>query len=178
MMSQSRFVLKQIHVRGGGNSDLTRYVAKSKLDAWREGRGPRPLFNERDDYLSASEARNFLSITGGELKKDDVLHYVLSFSDEREYQLLGDDKDEQRREVAGYFRRSLQSAFAATGISKARWIAGVHRNTDNPHIHLLLNKNVIEKETEELIRIAKLPNPLIPHHFKLEEGASGFTQST
>ena len=40
-MSGGRFVLKQIHVRGAGSSDLARYVAKSKLDEVREGHKPR-----------------------------------------------------------------------------------------------------------------------------------------
>jgi hypothetical protein len=77
-MNGSRFVLKQIHVRGAGKSDLTRYVAKSKLDAAREGRNPRELFTQTADNLTSLTAQEWLSITGGALEKCDVLHYVLS----------------------------------------------------------------------------------------------------
>src|SRR5947209_6462632 len=45
-----------------------------------------------------------------------------------------------------------------------RWVAGVHLNTDNPHVHLLLNKNAILRETQDLIRIPKLTAPLIAHY--------------
>jgi hypothetical protein len=163
-MSQSRFVLKQVQVRGTGASDLTRYVAKGKLDREREGRTARLLFSGRADDLTATQARKWLSITGGALDRADVLHYVLSFESAREYVLLGDDEDERRREIVTYMRSSLDEALKTIGIAKMRWVAGIHRNTDNPHIHLLLNKNVIQKASGEITRIAKLPAPLVAHH--------------
>ncbi len=77
-MSGGRFVLKQIHVRGAGASDLTRYVAKSKLDEAREGRKPRELFTRTADNLTHSAAHEWLTITDGALDKRDVLHGVVA----------------------------------------------------------------------------------------------------
>lgn len=116
-MGNSRFVLKQAHVRGTGSSDLTRYVAKSKLHEGREGKSARPLFTDRSDNLTSGEARKWLSITGGALLRADVLHYILSFEDAREYQLLGDEVDERRMEIARYVRRAL-----ADGFKKLAWL--------------------------------------------------------
>ena len=49
-------------------------------------------------------------------------------------------------------------------MDEMRWVAGVHLNTDNPHVHLLLNKHAISRETQSLIRIPKLTAPLIAHY--------------
>lgn len=162
-MSNSRFVLKPIHVRGTGSSDLARYVAKSKLHEEREGRLARPLFTDHADNLTFWEARKWLSITDGALQKEDVLHYTLSFNDAREYKLLGDKRDERQAEIVRYMRHALATGLNEIGVAEMRWVAGLHLNTDNPHIHLLLNKNAILRGTHNLIRIPKLTTPLIAH---------------
>lgn len=179
-MSQSRFVLKQIHVRLGSSngSELTRYIAKSKLDNEREGKGARPIFTERDDNLTVSQARKYLSIIGDSLNKEDVLHYVLSFASEREYELLGDSEEVRRSETARYLRASLQNSFAQIGTLGMRWAAAVHRNTDNPHLHLILNKNAVNKKTGHLIRINRFPSPLIAHNRVLPDGGRIFSYGT
>lgn len=174
-MSQSRFVLKQIHVKGNGNSDLTRYVAKSKLNEEREGKKSRLLFSEHDDKLTAHEAKKFLCVTGNELRKDELLHYVLSFADEKDFEILGGDEKERRDKVVSILRDSITRAFTSIRIARIRWVAGVHRNTDNPHLHILLNKNAIEKATGELIQVKKLPPSLIAHHEIELDGSKVFS---
>ncbi|MDQ3743644.1 MAG: hypothetical protein M3444_04615 [Acidobacteriota bacterium] len=177
-MSNSRFVLKQVHVRGTGASDLVRYVAKSKLHEGREGKMARPLFTDWADNLTISEAQKWLTVTGGALRKDDILHYVLSFSDKREFGLLGDDRDECRSEIARYMRGSLAAGFKEIGIGEIRWMAGLHLNADNPHIHLLLNKNAILRERQDLVRLSRLPNPLLPHNALRPDGTRAFSNGT
>lgn len=177
-MGNSRFVLKQIHVRGTGASDLTRYLAKSKLHEAREGKLARPLFTDLTDNLTSGEARKWLSITGGMLQREDVLHYILSFEDAREYKLLGDNKDERQAEIAHYVRRALASGLNEIGVTEMRWVAGLHLNTDNPHVHLLLNKNATLRETKDLIRIPKLTAPLIAHHKLQPDGTRAFSYGT
>lgn len=61
-------IVKQIPVSGSGASDLTRYVARSKLDHEREGRAARPLFTARAvsrvvgaEITTAEEARAALA---------------------------------------------------------------------------------------------------------------------
>ncbi len=174
-MSGGRFVLKQIHARGAGASDLTRYVAKSKLDGAREGRKPRELFTRTADDLTHSAAQEWLSITGGALEKRDVLHYVLSFEQGREYEALGDDEDERKRQTVAFVRRAVGESLREIGIAEMRWVAGIHRNTGNPHVHLLLNKNAIARTTQDLIRLPRLPAPVIAHYTKGADGRREFS---
>jgi len=174
-MSGSRFVLKQIHVRGAGTSDLTRYVAKSKLDAAREGRKPRELFTQTADNLTYLTAREWLSITGGVLEKRDVLHYVLSFEEGREYEVLGDDEDERKSQTVAFIRRALAESLREVGVAEMRWVAGIHRNTDNPHVHLLLNKNALARGTQDVVRLPKLPAPVIAHYARALDGSREFS---
>ena len=173
-MSQSRFVLKQIPAQGSGASDLTRYVARSKLGHEREGPAARPLFTAHADDLSVTEARHWLSIVGDKWDKSDALHYVLSFASAREYELLGDDEKERREAVRDFLRHSLKESLAQLGVTEMRWVAGVHRNTDNPHLHLLLNRYALREETGELVRLARLPVPLVAHHTRLPDGEKFF----
>jgi hypothetical protein len=174
-MSKARFVLKQIHVRGAGTSDLTRYVAKSKLDAAREGRKPRELFTQTADNLTYLTAQEWLSITGGALEKRDVLHYVLSFEDGCEYEVLGDDEDERKHQTVAFIRRAIANSLREIGVAEMRWVAGIHRNTGNPHVHLLFNKNALARDTQDLIRLPKLPAPVIAHYARAADGRREFS---
>ena len=163
-MSKSRFVLKPARVGGSASSDLTRYIAKSKLDKRREGEGARPLFNEERDDLTFWEARKWLSITGGDLPREDVLHYVLSFEVVKDYESLGATDAERTAEVRAYLRRALAKAARQTGVESWRWTAGIHLNKPHPHVHLLINKNVIDRQSGELRRVEKLLPPLVAHY--------------
>ena len=177
-MNQSRFVLKQITVQGSGASDLTRYVARSKPGHEREGHAARPLFTARADDLSVTEGRRWLSIVGDKWDKNDALHYVLSFASTREYELLGDDERERREAARDFLRESLKAGLQQLGIAEMRWAAGVHRNTDNPHLHLLLNRHALREDTGELIRLARLPASLVAHNMRLSNGAKVFEYGT
>ena len=163
-MSKSRFVLKPAQVGGSASSDLTRYVAKSKLDKKREGGGARPLFNDERDDLTFWEARKWLSITGGELPREDVMHYILSFEVVKDYESLGATDAERTAEVRSYLRRALAKAARQTGVESWRWAAGIHLNKPHPHVHLLINKNVIDGPSGELRRVEKLPATLVAHY--------------
>jgi hypothetical protein len=174
-VSGGRFVLKQIHVRGAGASDLTRYVAKSKLDHAREGRNPRELFTRTADNLTHSAAKEWLSITGGALEKREVLHYVLSFERGREYEVLGDDEDGRKRQIVAFVRRAVSESLRGIGIAEMRWVAGIHRNTGNPHVHLLLNKNAVALASRDLVRLPKLPAPVIAHYTNEADGRRNFS---
>src|ERR1041384_3411039 len=112
------------------------------------------------------------------LQKEDVLHYILSYSDGREYNLLSDDRGERRSEIARYVRSSLAAGFQEIGLGETRWIAGLHLNTDNPHIHLLLNKHALLRARQDLIRLSKLPAVLAPHHRLQPDGIRTFSSGT
>jgi hypothetical protein len=163
-VSKSRFVLKPARVGGSASSDLTRYVAKSKLDKRREGERARPLFDESRDNLTFWEARKWLSVTGGALPREDVLHYVLSFEVVKDYESLGKTDAERMAEVRAYLRRALEKAARQAGLESWRWAAGIHLNKPHPHVHLLINKNVIDARSGELRRVEKLLPPMVAHY--------------
>ena len=163
-MSKSRFVLKPARVGGSASSDLTRYIAKSKLDKTREGEHARLLFNGERDDLTFWEARKWLSITGGALPREDVLHYVLSFEVAEEYEALGKADGKRMAHVRAYLSNSLAKAAQEIGVKSWRWAAGIHLNKPHPHVHILINKNVIDGPSGELRRVEKLPVPLVAHY--------------
>ena len=153
---------------GGGSSDLTRYVAKHDLDRRREGDRARPLFTEHADDLTFWAARKWLSITNGELSRDDVLHYVLSFENPPDYKNLGKDDPERAMQIRAALRQAIAAAAKEIGIEGWRWAAGTHLNKPHPHVHILFNKNAVSRQTGELTRVAKLFPPLVAHY---HEGA-------
>ncbi|MCA1626980.1 MAG: hypothetical protein LC742_03345, partial [Acidobacteria bacterium] len=173
-MSKSRFLLKQAAVCSVGQSDLARYIAKNSLKQSREGRNARPLFTERDDELTHWEARKFLSITGGALEREDVLHYILSFEQPEDFEQLGDTDDERREQTRIFLRRALAEGAKNLGVSAWRWAAGIHLNRKHPHVHILINKHAISGKTDDLVRVPKLPRPLVAHNDKGADGAREF----
>lgn len=173
-MSKSRFILKSAKVSGGAASDLTRYIAKSKLDKEREGTHPRPLFDGSRDDLTFWQARKYLSINGGALVREDVMHYVLSFERPKDYENLGEDDRERTAQVRLFLRRALSEAATKLGIETWRWAAGVHLNEPNPHLHLLINKYAIGGESRDLMRVLKLAKPLVSHNHKVDEKTRAF----
>ncbi|MBA3713584.1 MAG: hypothetical protein H0W76_14210 [Pyrinomonadaceae bacterium] len=174
VISKSRFVLKQASVGASGASDLTRYVAKNSLDHQREGDKARPLFTERDNDLSHWEARKFVSINCGELVRADVLHYVLSFEQSKDFLQLGETDKERCQEVREMVRHASTSGAQNMGIDTWRWVAGVHLNKPHPHIHILINKHAITQRTDDLTRITKLTPPLVAHYRPNPNGAREF----
>ncbi|MFL6230719.1 MAG: hypothetical protein ACJ741_18250, partial [Pyrinomonadaceae bacterium] len=60
-------------------------------------------------------------------------------------------------------------------IAEMRWVAGIHRNTGNPHVHLLLNKNALARGTQGLVHLPKLPAPVIAHYTRAADGRREFS---
>lgn len=56
-----------------------------------------------------------------------------------------------------------------------RWVAGIHRNIGNPHMHLQLNKNAVALATRDLARLPRLPAPLVAHYTKEADGRREFS---
>jgi len=173
-VSKSRFVLKQASVGASGASDLTRYVAKNSLDHKREGDKARPLFTERENDLSHWEARKLLSINGGELEREDLLHYVLSFEQPEDFLQLGETDKERSQEVREMVRHALTSGAQNMGIDTWQWVAGIHLNKPHPHVHILINKHAISQRTNDLTRITKLTPPLVAHYRQNSNGEREF----
>jgi hypothetical protein len=177
-VSKSRFVLKPAKVGGSGSSDLTRYVAKKDLDRHREGGTARPLFTDRADDLSFWEARKHLSITNGALPREDVMHYVLSFERPADYEQLGSTDAERAKEIRAYLRAALAKAAREMGVESWRWTAGIHLNRPHPHVHILINKTVVDERTNELRRVEKLIKPVVAHNKVRDDKTREFDYGT
>ena len=51
-----------------------------------------------------------------------------------------------------------------------RWIAGIHLNTPHPHVHIVIHKEVTDRNTASPRRLGNLPKRMLPHS---ERGADG-----
>src|SRR5687767_5773290 len=119
---------------GAGASRATRYISERDRDQEREGSGPRLLFSEKDQCLTYRKADALLTNQQGAPLKDDLIHFAVSFLDE-DYERLGsslEQRNERLREVAREAMEELKSDLRA---GHWRWVAGIHLNTDHPHIH-------------------------------------------
>jgi hypothetical protein len=56
------------------------------------------------------------------------------------------------------------------GLAEMRWVAGLHRNTAHPHLHLLLNKNAVRRATGDLVYVPRLARDLLPHNLRQADG--------
>ncbi|MGH9842549.1 MAG: hypothetical protein ACREEM_27725 [Blastocatellia bacterium] len=50
-------------------------------------------------------------------------------------------------------------------------VAGIHRNTDHPHIHLLIHRTYFDRETRTERRLTRIPEEMLASRVKDENGA-------
>lgn len=176
-MSKARFILRKIRgSKSDGASEATRYIARSKLHTEREGVGLRTLFSDSHDALTHWQADRLLSGGSHRLAKDDILHYVLSTQNAREFERLGASDDERKESLREAVRAAMRKAEKELKVLRLHWAAGIHLNTDNPHAHIIISRHAIGRETENLRRIGKLPLSLVPHNEKQQDGSKTFVQ--
>ena len=169
-MGSPRAIVSAKATRGGtGASGVARYIAESKLDKKREGDRARSLFSDRFDDLTYRQANSLVSPDRDGPAKRDIIHLVISTTEE-EYERLGEEEKERLdslreivREVAGEIEKEL-------GVEKLHWFAGIHRNTDNPHVHLAIGRDAVSLKTLEATRIKHLPRNLLPHKKRQQDG--------
>lgn len=176
-MSKARFLLHRI---GGSNvsgkSEATRYIARNDLDHEREGRTPRPLFSDHEDALTHWEADRWLSVKKDGPAKEDIMHYVLSFQLPEDHERLGETDKERNTEVREAVRTAMRRAETEMRVVRLHWVAGIHLNEDNPHVHIIISKAAVDRDTEKLRRIGKLPRQITPHNDRLPDGEREFIQ--
>jgi hypothetical protein len=56
----------------------------------------------------------------------------------------------------------------ALGARKLIWVAGIHRNTAHPHLHLIIHRDYLDRETDRLKRLDRLPKEFLPGREKGE----------
>jgi hypothetical protein len=156
---------------GRGASRATRYISERDRDPEREGAKPRPLFSEREDTLTYRGADRLLSNGAGTPDKDDLIHIAVSFRKE-DYEQLGPtdvERKEQLREVA---REAMAEMSREMRAKEMRWVAGIHLNTDHPHVHIVISKEVKDLETDKSRRIGRIPKRLLPYREAQADGST------
>lgn len=152
---------------GAGASRVTRYIAERDKDLEREGPGPRPLFSEDREGLTYRTADRVLD-PDGLPQKDDVLHFSVSF-EETDFEKLGADEKERQTRLREVIREGMSGMTEELNVERLIWVAGIHRNTENPHAHIVVQKQTIERGTGKEKRIGRIDKRLLPHK-EIQEG--------
>lgn len=145
---------------GSATSRVTRYVAERDRHEEREGKQPRPLFSEREDRLSYRKADQ--ALTGAWTPaKDELMHLAISFH-EGDFNALGNDESSRQQQLKEVAREAMAEVTEALGARKLIWVAGIHRNTAHPHLHLIVHRDYLDRETGRLKRLDRLPKEFLP----------------
>lgn len=161
-------VIAAVQSKRASSRGLVHYIANSKIDPAREASG-RELFTEHSDKVSVEKINNFL--TKGVSKKrptnDDLHHLVISFKTE-DFERLGSDEKERQKSLKEITRHAMKQFEKEVGADKLAWAAGIHLNTDNPHVHIAITKEYFDKNLEKK-SLNKIPTSLLPHYEKTGE---------
>lgn len=160
-----RVVFRIISTGGVGAGRVTRYIAERDKDLEREGTGPRPLFSEDREGLTYRAADRVLD-PNGQPEKDDLLHISVSF-EEKDFEKLGADEKERQTRLREVIHEGVKGMTEELNVERLTWVAGIHRNTENPHVHIVVHKQTIERGTDK--RIHLIPKELLPHK-EMREG--------
>lgn len=144
---------------GSGVSQAARYISTRERDEEREGQEARELFSESEERLNYSQANRLLG-DGRDPKTDDVLHLVISFHREEDFNQLGTNEEARLSGVRETTRGTLKEMADSLNAEKLRWVAGIHRNTDNPHVHLLIHRDYVDRQTSRAKRLDTLPKEM------------------
>jgi hypothetical protein len=166
-----RVVIAIKRTGGRGAARGSRYIAERDRDQQREGAEARPLFSEQENDLTYRRADSFLSRGQGTPDKDDIIHLAVSFQKE-DYERLGSttpERNERLREVA---REAMTEVKGDLQAEELRWIAGIHLNTDHPHVHILIHKEIIDRDTGEPRRLGRIPKALLAYRESQPDGTT------
>jgi hypothetical protein len=153
---------------GSGASRVTRYIAERDKDLAREGPGPRSLFSEDREGLTYRKADRILDPDDGQPEKNELLHFSVSFEEEDFDKLAAGEKEKQAR-LREVIREGMTSMAEELNLERLFWVAGIHRNSDNPHAHVVMRKDAAERGTGRERRIGRIRKSLLPHK-QLENG--------
>jgi MobL relaxases len=146
---------------GAGAGRVTRYIAERDKDLEREGPGSRPLFSDEREQMTYRAANRVLDPDGAP-QKDDLLHLSVSF-EEADFEKLGKDEQERQARLREIIRAGMKGMAEELNVERLNWVAGIHRNSDNPHAHIVVHKQAVERNTGADKRIGRIPKRLLPH---------------
>src|SRR6266540_2420320 len=154
---------------GGQASQAARYIAHSERYEPREGKEPRALFSAKEDSLSFWKAERVLT-EGRTPAKDEVIHITVSFREE-DFERLGHDEPSRQQALREVSREAIPQIAGELQAGDLRWVAGIHRNTDYPHLHLLFHRSYLDRETGHEKWLRRLPEEMLAHRTGGENGA-------
>ncbi len=170
-----RAVVRAVQSGGKGVSYQARYIAESELNREREGEKTRPLFSNRGhDSLTYRAANQFLTGGEGDPLKKDLIHLIVSF-EEKDFEALRAHDDERIAALREVAREAMEGTKADLRVRDWRWVAGIHLNTDNPHIHFLIHKEIASDDPERL-RLGNIPKRLLPSQVTGQDGETHPTE--
>ena len=147
-------------------SGITRYIAESKRDQakeeLREGEA-RPLFSDQLDNLDYHQANDIIGQSfGDKAQADQFIHLVISL-EPNQFEALGDNLQKRKDAVKEIVREAVEVIHEELGTKDLDWFAAIHLNTDYPHAHVVIGRDVIDAQTGEPKHIDHLPRTLLPH---------------
>jgi len=157
-------VVASVQAKRGSSRGLVHYIAHSKLDIEREPQESRELFNAFTNNLSVKSANRSMrvGIAKGRPSNDELHHLVLSFRGD-DYRKLGVNEARRRQALKDITRAAMKSLETSTNAERLLWAAAVHRNTENPHVHIAIQKQYFTKEIERQV-LKKIPREALPHY--------------
>ncbi|MGD9560874.1 MAG: relaxase MobL [Pyrinomonadaceae bacterium] len=162
-------VVASVQAKRGSSRGLVHYLAHSKLDPEREAHSWREIFNAFTDELSVKSANNSMrvGIAKGRPSNDELHHLVLSFRAD-DYRKLGIDEARRKKALKEITRGAVKGLETSINAERLLWTAAVHRNTENPHVHIAIQKQYLTKEIERRT-LTKIPREILPH-YEIENG--------
>lgn len=163
-------VIVSVQPQSASTRGLVHYIAHSKIDPTRESIGSRNLFDDRSDLVNVEQA-NFslkLGVSTNRPKNEDLFHLVISFRPE-DFQKLGADEKERRKSLREITRESMRNLEKAVGAESLDWAAAIHRNTDNPHVHIAISKHLLSLEKGKHEVLKRIPTSALPHYELIDQ---------
>lgn len=158
-------VVVSVQAKAASSRGLVHYVAHSKVDAAREPDG-REIFNSYADAIAVEKANDFLkSGVSNKRPANDELHHIVISLKAEDYARLGEDEKEKQASLKKITRSAMKQLEESIGADKLNWAAGVHRNTDNPHVHIAVQKEFFDENFEKQM-LRKIPRDCLPHYEK------------
>lgn len=165
-----RVVVAVKRTGGRGAARGARYIAERDRDKSREGAGPRPLFSDKEDKLTYRRADRILSGGKGTPEKKDLIHLAVSFQ-MGDYERLGEGDEDRKKRLREIARSALNELRSDLNSTEMRWVAGIHLNTDHPHLHILIHKEMTDRDSGDKRRLNRIPKGLLPHREQRPDGS-------
>ncbi len=142
-------VIVSVQAKRSSSRGLIHYIAHSKTDPACEPK-TREIFNEYSNQSTVEKSNKFLK-NGTSNKRpsnEELQHLVISLKPE-DYESLGDNEKEKQSSLKQITRHALCKLKNEIGADKLAWVAGIHRNTNNPHVHIAIQKEYFDKNLDK-----------------------------